>query len=97
MAQQVNTSLSRYILTKDEERVAYTFTNLNLMAIQNEIAIASEEKLALKYNPQNPMEFVQQEAELQGKIGILKFLLAQHEEAQSRNLQLKLESQSEEE
>lgn len=92
MARQVNTSFSMYEFTKEESLVAYTFTDLNLKAIQNEIAIAAEEKLALKYDTQNPLIFVQQEAELQGKIGILKFLLAQHESSQASNLQLSIDT-----
>lgn len=44
--------------------------------LQNELATAVSEKVALTFDPEHPQQFLQQEAELQGKIGLLKYLLS---------------------
>ena len=49
--------------------------------IQNDIAQAAEQKLGLKLNTTNIMEYAQAEAELQGRILILQLLLARSEDA----------------
>lgn len=77
MPTPVNSSFTRYEFSDEELFQAFAFSPLTRMAIQNEIAIAAEEKIALKFDPSNPLAFAQQEAELAGKIGILQFLLAQ--------------------
>lgn len=66
---------SEWGLTDEETPFAYQFNDLNLKALQNEIAIAAQEKLALKFDPLNPILFAQQEAELAGKIAILQYLI----------------------
>lgn len=62
--------------TSEEELYAYQFNDLNLKALQNEIAIAAQEKIALTFDPLNPVRFAQQEAELAGKIEILQYLIS---------------------
>jgi hypothetical protein len=64
-------------LTDEELPFAYKFNDLNIKALQNEIAIAAQAKIALVFDPNNPIAFAQAEAELAGKIGILQFLVAQ--------------------
>lgn len=54
---------------------AYMLTTLNLQNIQNLISAAAEEKLNMKFDPSNTLAFAQREAELQGQIGILKYLV----------------------
>lgn len=76
MAHLVPNSFSQWHLTLEEEPFAYKFNDLNHKAIQNEIALAAQEKLALVFTPENPLQFAQQEAELAGKIGILQYLLS---------------------
>lgn len=80
-------SFSQWKLADEEIPFAYMFNDLNVKALQNEIAIAAHEKLALTFDPQNPIRFAQQEAELAGKIGILQYLLAQSAAAHSPNNQ----------
>lgn len=89
MHQATNTFTS-YILTKEEEIQGATFTNLNLAVLQNELALCAQEKLSLKFDTTDTLSFVQQEAELQGKIGILQYLIAQHHEVQTRNTNLEI-------
>lgn len=92
MAHIVPNSFTSYKLTSEEVRAGSILTSNQIQVIQNLISEAAEEKISLKYDPQNPLVFVQREAELQGQIGILKFLLAQSDEAVSQNLQLNLDS-----
>jgi len=76
-------NFSEWNLTDEEIPFAYSFNDLNLKALQNEIAIASQEKISLKFDPLNPIAFAQQEAELAGKIGILQYLIDRSHAAQS--------------
>jgi hypothetical protein len=68
-------TFSRFQLTSEEQSSGQSLTTNNLAAIQNLICDAAEERLALKYDPLNPLIWVQREAELQGQIGILKLLV----------------------
>jgi len=75
MAHPLPTTLTRFHLNNEELASGQTLTTNNLYMIQNLIADAAEEKLALKYDALNPIEFAQREAELQGQIGILKYIV----------------------
>lgn len=75
MATQIPSTFTRYQLTPEEIQNGQALTTNNLYLIQNLICDAAEEKLALKFDPLNPMQFAQREAELQGQIGILKLLV----------------------
>ncbi len=75
MLVNTNSSFVKFNLTKDEFAIGCCFTPEQRAVIQNLIADAAEEKVALTYDPLNPLQFTQVEAELQGKIGILKYLL----------------------
>jgi hypothetical protein len=77
MPTPVINSFTSFNFTKEELAEAYKFTPLNRMALQQEISICAEEKIALKFDPNDPVRFAQQEAELTGKIGILQYLLDQ--------------------
>jgi hypothetical protein len=68
-------SFTRYSLTSEELQRGQILTPENSYVIQNLISDIAEEKLSLKYDPQNPIDFAQREAELQGQLGILKMLL----------------------
>ena len=73
---------SRYSLT-DAELLEGTLLNSNQKAVvQNLLADSVEEKILLKFDPMNIAAFQQREAELQGQIGILKYLIAISEETE---------------
>jgi len=73
---------TRYALT-EQEHIEGCLLNANQKAvIQNLTADIAEEKLLLKFDPSNVAAYQQREAELQGQIGILKFLLAASDEAE---------------
>lgn len=69
-------SFIRYELNQAELETGTQFNTQQRAVIQNLIADSAEEKVSLTFDPQNPMKFAQAEAELQGKIGILKYLLS---------------------
>jgi len=67
---------AQWELTPLETKVACQFNELQIALIQNEIARAALEKLALTFDVTNPLLFAQQEAELQGQIEVLEYLLS---------------------
>lgn len=77
-----NSSFIKYDLTADEFLQGTHFSLENRAVMQNLIADFAEEKIGMTYDPEHPLQFQQAEAELQGKIGILKYLLSL--EAQSK-------------
>ena len=79
----VTTSFTKLDLNPTEYKAGSTLTYLNIAVIQNLIADIAEEKLALKFTPNDVLTFTQQEAELTGQLGILKHLLSLHESAVS--------------
>lgn len=78
MKQLVNDFVS-YELTQEEMLLAVTFTIAQRANLQTMLAAAAEEKVNLKVDSTNIMRFVQQEAELQGKINTLRTLLDGYE------------------
>lgn len=70
-----NSSFQKWVLTDEEKIQGSVLTILQKQVIQNQITEAAEEKIALVYDLNKPMEFVQREAELQGRILCLKFLI----------------------
>lgn len=83
MARALPNSFTKYQLTEEEQLSGQVLTTSNYHVVQNLIADAAESRLALTYDPSNPLTFVQREAELQGQIGVLKLLLELSVQAQS--------------
>jgi len=75
MQLSTNSSFIRYEMSPAELKAGAQFTVEQRALIQNQISELAEEKIALKYDPVNPQQFLQREAELTGQIGILKYLL----------------------
>lgn len=75
MTPSTNSSFIKYILTEAERKAGSVYSTEQRAVIQNLIADIAEEKVALTYDPDNPLQFAQREAELTGQIGILKYLL----------------------
>lgn len=65
-----------YQLTQEEEIQGQSLNYLQIASIRNQIAALAEQKVALKYDPDKPLEFVQREAELQGSISALTYLVS---------------------
>lgn len=68
-------SFLSYELTPEQRLAGATFNLEQRLLIQNLIAEAAEEKIALTFDPTHPHVFQQREAALAGQIGILKSLL----------------------
>ena len=71
----VNSSFIRYVLTDDELTVGSIFTTLHKQCIQNQIAEAAEQRINIRLDPVNPLLSLQEDAELQGRILALKYLI----------------------
>lgn len=73
-----------WLLTDKETIQGCVLTSLNVQVIQNQIAGYAQERLNLELDMTNPHRFVQQEADLKGKISALRYLLDLSESAQKR-------------
>lgn len=82
MANLLPSSFCKYSLTEQEATNAAILNTYQKYHIQNLLSEAAEVKLNLKYDPEHHMVFLQQEAEIQGQIGILQLLLALSDEAE---------------
>jgi hypothetical protein len=71
----IPTSFTRVEMTPEEQATGAVLTSLNHAVIQNMIADIAEEKLALKFTPNDIHTYTQQEAHLAGQLDILKYLL----------------------
>ena len=75
MSYQIPSTFTQYSLTPEEQQSAQTLTTLNLQHLQNLICDAAEKRIAMTLDPNNPVAYAQEAAELQGQIGILKNLV----------------------
>jgi len=75
MAQMITNSFVSYVLTSAEEQAGTILSQNQKMVLQNKLSQVAEAKLRLTFDPANIQQFLQQEAELQGQIGILTWLL----------------------
>lgn len=66
-----------YLLTPEEQKQGWTLNYLQIASIKNQIASLAAERIALPFNEENK----QRDAELQGSIGALQYLLTLHETA----------------
>lgn len=83
---------SSYTLSEAELKEGLTFNIYQLRVIQNMIAEAANEKISLVFDPTNPSEFIQREAELHGQINVLEYLIAASiKEEENTELQLGFE------
>jgi hypothetical protein len=64
-----------WTMSQDEAIQSRIFTTLQKQHIQNQIAQLAAERISLKIDPLNIQAFMQRDAELQGQIGILQYLL----------------------
>ena len=62
--------------SEEELKVLPGFTFEQRQFLQSELAAAVSEKVALTYDPEHPQRFMQQEAEVQGKMNVLRYLLS---------------------
>jgi hypothetical protein len=82
MAVSVPNSFTSYSLTKQETLLGSVLNPYQVQVIQNESAQVAENILALKFDPQNPQAFVQDDSYLKGQLSVFQLLLSKSEEAQ---------------
>ena len=64
-----------YQFTEAEKEEALTYNHVQVAYLQTLLSQTMIEKIALSYDPEKSLSFVQQEAELQGRISTLLELL----------------------
>lgn len=91
MAIPAVTRFTAWILTPEELKAGSILNDAQIKVLQNQLAEIASEKVSLTYDASNPLEFAQREAELQGQMGIIEYLLSQHQAYVEPNLNLELE------
>ena len=79
MAHLIPSVFSFYELTEEEELQGQILTVTQAHVIQNQLATCAEEQLLIKFDPDKPQQFVQENSYKQGQIDILKYILTMSE------------------
>lgn len=88
MAVAAENEFCEYNLTEEEQIEASILSPLQVMNIKNKIAMYTRERIAIKFDPLNPILFAQQEAAIKGSLEVLNYLLAESQELTSLKEQL---------
>ena len=88
MAKIIPSAFTRYTITHKEELAGKILTLDQKIVIQNELAQVAEQILGLVYMPQDPLEFVKQDAFLKGQMSVYRVLLDASDECEAELLQL---------
>jgi hypothetical protein len=83
----INTSFTKHELSEGEYNSSVILSAMQKIGIQNLIADTAEEKINLAFDPNNPTNFAQQEADLAGKLTILRYILDLSEAAELATLE----------
>lgn len=75
--------------TELEALTGRIFTQSQKECLQNDRARIAEMILALTYNPQNPVQFAQDDAHLKGQLASISYILQMSEEAEARLTELR--------
>lgn len=75
MAHLLANDFTSYSLSDEEEIQGSIFTIGQKQVLQNMLAAAAQEKIALVYDAKEPTFFTQQEASLKGQMDVLRHLL----------------------
>lgn len=88
MSRLMANDFSTFELTEIEQREGKILTVAQVMSIQNQLSEAAIRKLNLKFDTKDHLAFVQEEAELQGVINTLRFLLTESQFAVNEKSQI---------
>ena len=75
MSNIIPNSFTAYELTDKETLEGSIYNTVQTQVLQNHLATKAEEKLALKYDPNDREVYLQQEAALTAEIEIIQYLL----------------------
>lgn len=81
MATQIINMFSQFALTDAEQVAGELLSVTQVQVIRNLLAGEAHKRLALTFDPNNPLLFAQAEAEIQGAIGAYTYLLEASEVA----------------
>lgn len=95
MAKIIPSPFTRYALTNKEELAGKILTLDQKIVIQNDLALVAEQILSLVYMPQDPLEFVKQDAFLKGQMSVYRVLLDASDECELELLRLAQNSSDE--
>ncbi len=70
-----NNPFQGWILSPEELLQGQVLTSLQKQVLQNERATLASKRISLQFDPEHPLKFQQADAELQGQIGIISYLL----------------------
>ena len=82
MAKIIPNTFTTYSLTQAEELAGGVLNLDQKQLIQNELAQTAQQILNLRYQPDKPLEFVQEEAFLKGQLAIYTLLLQRSDESE---------------
>lgn len=74
MAHLIESSGSRYQLSREEEIRGSVFNSEQKMVLQNQSADIVDQLLTLKFDPLNPTGFALEQAHLQGQLDFVRYL-----------------------
>ncbi len=69
-----NNPFQAWVLSPEEQIQGQVLTSLQKQVLQNEMATLASKRISLQFDPEHPLKFQQEDAELQGQIGILSYL-----------------------
>lgn len=72
---------SRYELSEYEERQGRILSENQIAVLNNDLTDFLHQRLSLRLDTTNPLQFAQEEAERSGKILFIQWLLDQHQTA----------------
>ena len=79
MATKIDNEFQQYDLDMKELLAGRILTEANIMCLKNLRAEYAQAKLRMKFDPNNPQAFVQEEAENAGWLNCISFILSEHD------------------
>jgi len=82
MATPQQTPFTSWKLSSQEETQGSIFSQLQKQVLQNELSVAAEQIISLKFDPLNPVAIALDQAALQARVEFLQFILSRSEESE---------------
>lgn len=77
----IKNDFNTYDFTDEELVEACKLTDLQKAFLQHQVGLLSIEKIRMKFDPKDAMDFMQNEAHLTGQLNAYEFLLTSHEQS----------------